>query len=1039
MKTIINGILFFLLFVPVTILAQTSIKGTVTEQSTSLPLPGVNILVKGTTNGTASDFDGEYQLQVNQGDVITFTFIGYQSQEITYTGQSVIDVVLVEDAASLDEVVVIGYGSVKKEDLTGSVDVVSSKEFNKGAIVSADQLLNGKAPGVRITTAGGQPDAEPNIRIRSGASLSANSSPLIVIDGIAIDNTNPAGVKNPLTLVNPNDIESFSVLKDASATAIYGSRASNGVIIITTKKGTSGEPQFNFSTSMSSNSVSKKIDVLDGSEFVQFINEYEAKGIFEAGTSDRLGVPINSVDTREQVIQTFTDSNGMQRGIYNTDWQDAIYRTAISTNYDFSARANLFEKIPFRASVGYNNTEGVVKTSDYERITASLKLTPKFFQDHLKVDLNLKGISADKNAIDEGGALFGAVVMDPTKPIYDTNSPFGGYFTTTSSTSNPTGMLIGQSNPLALLMQRTRPEETQKILGNVEFDYKMHFLPELRAVLNLGVEASRSTIEENYSENAISTYRLSNASNSYIFNPGVNFKENQHITNTTLEGYLVYNKSYDDSFINSFEVQGGYGYQNFKNDGNKEQYLYNTETGLRELQVNESNPNFRYYNVLNLQSFFGRSNINILDKFLVTLSVRADASSLFVTDDVWGNDVWGIFPAAALAWKLKEESFLRDADFVQELKLRLGYGKTGQQDITGLAGGYFPSTPLFTVGNSTTQYLPGVSLYSARAYNENLTWEKTTTYNAGLDFSFFNSGALSGSFDVFKRKTKDLLVLAPVAPGQGFTNLFPQNIGETENEGFELNLGITPVENDDFSLDLNGNIAYSKTEVTNLNGVSSISADESTIPTGTGVKLARHAVGEEVYSAWVFKQVYDENHRPILGAFVDLNGDGQITNDDRYYKALRPNWTFGLGFSTQYKNWDLSASFRGQLDGQMYNTRNLAIGYIEAAIPSNTESLNNVVDFYNGVSDTNFVNRNGNVPFSDYYLENASFLRCENITLGLTVGEAIKDVSFKVYASVNNPFVITDYSGQDPENFNAIDNNFYPRPRVYTLGLNIDF
>ncbi|MFL1013108.1 SusC/RagA family TonB-linked outer membrane protein [Flavisericum labens] len=1039
MKTTTKSLLFFMLALPVFLFGQNSLKGTVTEQSTSLPLPGVNVVVKGTSNGTATDFDGLYEIEVNNGDVLVFTFVGYQTKEITYTGQPTLDVILVEDAAQLEEIVIIGYGSVKKEDLTGSVDVVSSEDFNKGAIVSADQLLNGKAPGVRITNAGGQPDSEPNIRIRSGASLSANSSPLIVIDGIAIDNTNPAGVKNPLSLVNPNDIESFSVLKDASATAIYGSRASNGVIIITTKKGTSGEAKFNFSTSMSSNTVSKKIDVLNGPDFVRFINEFENKGIFETGASDRLGVPINSVNTTEQIIQTFTDSNGQERAIYNTDWQDAIYRTAISTNHNFSARANLFQKIPFRASVGYNNTEGVVKTSDYERLTASLKLTPKFLDDHLKVDLNLKGISAKKNAIDEGGALFGAVVMDPTKPLYDEGSGFGGFFSTTSSTSNPPGMLIGQSNPLALLKQRSRPEKTDKILGNIELDYKMHFLPELRAVVNLGVEASRSEILERYSENSIATYRLSNTSNSYIFNPGVNFKENQHITNTTLEGYLVYNKNFDDSVINSFEIQGGYGYQNFKNDGNKEQYLYDNETGLRELQVNESNPNFRYYNVLNLQSFFGRSNINILNKYLLTFSVRADASSLFVKEDVWADDVWGIFPAAALAWKINEESFLEDVDFFQELKLRVGYGKTGQQDITGLAGGFFPSSPLFTVGNSTTQYLPGVSLYSARAFNENLTWEKTTTYNAGIDFRLFDNSAVSGSFDIFKRKTKDLLVLAPVAPGQGFTNLFPQNIGETENEGFELNLGITPIENENFTLNLNGNIAYSKTEVTNLNGVSNISADESDIPTGTGVKLARHVVGEEVYSAWVFKQVYDLDGRPILGSFVDLNGDGQITNDDRYYKALRPNWTFGFGFSTYYKNWDLSASFRGQLDGQIYNSRNLAIGYVQAAIPSNTESLNNVVDFYSGLSDTNFINRNGNVPFSDYYLESAAFLRCENITLGLTVNEAFKDVSLKVYASVNNPFLITNYSGQDPENFNAIDSDFYPRPRVYTLGLNIDF
>ncbi|AUP80714.1 SusC/RagA family TonB-linked outer membrane protein [Flavivirga eckloniae] len=1025
MKTTTKRLLFFMLILPVFLFGQNAIKGTVTEQSNSIPLPGVNVVIKGTTNGTTTDFDGNFQIKANNGDIIVFSYIGYQTVEITFSGQSTLNVQLSEDTDQLDEIVIIGYGSVKKEDLTGSVDVVSSKEFNKGTVVSADQLLNGKAPGVRITTAGGAPDAKPNIRIRGGASLSANSNPLIVIDGIAVDNSNPAGVNNPLTLVNPNDIESFSILKDASATAIYGSRASNGVIIITTKKGTSGDVKFNFSSNISTSKVSDKIDLFDGNEFVDFITTTYPQ------ETNQLGVPAGSVSTNEAVVQNI---NG--RDIYNSDWQDAIFRTSMSQDYNFSARANLFKKIPFRASVGYNETEGVLKTNDYKRTTASLKLTPKFFEDHLKVDVNVKSIFVDKNNIDNDGALGGAVNFDPTKPIFDSNSPFGGFYTNLNDQQN----IDGSSNPVALLLQRRRPEKVDKVLGNVEFDYKMHFLPELRAVLNLGLEASKAEIEETFSDNALATYRLDNTNSdpnsniyNYVFNPGVNFRENQHITNTTMEAYLAYRKEFDDYFINNFDIQAGYGYQNFKNDGNKEEYRYNTDTGIRELTPNPANPNNRYFNELNLQSFFARSNINLYNKYLVTVSFRADGSSLFRKDKRWGY-----FPAAALAWKLKEEAFLKDLDFINDIKIRIGWGKTGQQDITGIAG-FYPSTPLFRAGLSSSQYLPGAAIYNAEPFNNDLTWEKTTTYNAGIDFNFFKNSIISGSFDIFKRETNDLLVEAPVGPGQGLTNVFPQNIGETESEGFELNLNLNPIQNETINLSFNGNIAYSKTEVVNLNEVTDITAPDSGIPTGTGVNLARHVVGHEAYAAWVFKQIYDANGRPILDAFVDRNNDGIIDNDDRYNVPLRPNWTFGFGFNFNYKNWDLSSSFRGQLDGKMYNARRLSRGYTEAALPNNTQNLNNTLNFFSGAADPNFTNRRGNIPFSDYYLENAAFLRCENIVLGYTFNEILKNTRLKLYAAVNNAFLVTNYSGQDPENFDAIDDNFYPRPRVYSFGVNVDF
>ncbi len=1014
-------LLLVLLVFPVILGAQSNVSGTVTDNTTGEPLPGVNVIIKGTATGTTSDFDGRYEIAANDGAVLQFSYIGFKSVELVVNG-NILNVMLEEDAAQLEEVVVIGYGTTTKKDATGSVTAVTTEEFNKGAIVSTDQLLTGKAAGVRITSNGGAPDSAPNIRIRGGASLSANNNPLIVIDGVPIDNTNPAGVGNPLSLINPNDVESFSILKDASAAAIYGSRASNGVIIITTKKGTSGGPKFNFSTNVTISEVSDKIDLMDGPEFTRFINEFHPTFTGLLGAENP-----NSPGTRT---------------LYDTDWQDAIYRTAFSSDHNFSARANLFNKLPMRFSFGYNNTEGLVKTNDYERYTASLKLTPRLFDDHLKIDINAKGISSEKNAVDEGGALGGAVNMDPTKPIFD-NSPgnrFGGFYqnTVVNDANNPTRLLLdGQFNPLALLLQRSRPEKVQKLLGNVEFDYKMHFLPELRAVLNLGLEVSDADIEEVFSDNSLATYRFDSTNNdidtNFVFNPGVNYREKQSITNKTMDAYLVYAKSPEGGFLKSYDVQGGYSYQNFRNDGNKEIYQYNNETGRRELQINEQNPSNRYFNELNLQSFFGRTNLNLLDKYLITLSVRADGSSLFSKDNRWG-----IFPAAAIAWKLNEENFLKDSQFFYDMKLRLGWGQTGQQDITG-AVGFYPSVPLFEVGSSTSQYLQGVNLYSAKPFNEDLTWEKTTTYNAGLDFGFLESRAVNGSFDVFYRQTTDLLARVPVAPGQGLTDSFVKNVGETESRGFETTLNVTAIQTENTNLEFFSNLSYSKAEVTNLQDVSRIVATESGIPTGTGVNIGYHAVGNQPYAAWVFRQLYDTAGNPIHGAFADFNGDGTVDNDDRYFRPLRPNWTFGFGLNLNWKKFDFSSSFRGQIGGQVYNSRRLTSGWVDRAIPLNSNSLSNVLDFYSGAANFNFVNIQGNVPFSDYFLEDASFVRCENIALGYTLDEVIKGTSIRVYGVVNNPFIITDYSGQDPENFNAIDNNFYPRPRSITFGLNLDF
>jgi iron complex outermembrane receptor protein len=1029
MKTIYKKLLFLVLLLPFSVLSQSVVSGVVQDKITRQSMPGVNVVVEGSSKGISTDIDGKFQLtNVKKGDKIVFSFIGYKNETVTFSNQTTITVSLQEDLNQLSEVVVqIGYGSIKKKDATGSLTTVTSKDFNKGSIISADQLLTGKAAGVRITSSGGQPDASPNIRIRGGASLSASNNPLIVIDGVPIDSSNPAGVGNPFSLINPNDIDSFTILKDASATAIYGSRASNGVVIITTKRGAKGALKFNFSTTVITGSVGKKINVMDGSTFTKFIQENHPT------YTNLLGIDDPSTTATDDL--TTPEVEG--RLLSNTNWQDQIFRTSFSIDNNFSVSGSLFKSVPFRSSIGLLRSEGIVKANDYDRFSYALKLSPTLLNDKLKIDFNAKTILTKKNAIDEGGSLGGAINMDPTKPVYDNSASnrFGGFYQSTRVDGNRL-ILDGAWNPLAILEQRTRPERAFRFLGNVELDYKLDFMPGLRAVVNMGLDASTAKIREVYSDNSLATYRFNSANTdintNYLFNPGENYLENQTMTNTTWDSYFAYAKKLN-GFMSKVDVQAGYSYQNFKNDGNKVLYQYNNDSGLREVVENAQNPTNRYYNNLNLQSFFGRTNIDFANKYLVTLSMRTDGSSLFNKDKRWGY-----FPAAAFAWKLKEESFVKDIAFVNDLKLRLGWGKTGQQDITGNVG-FYPSTPLFQTGSNNSQYLDNSNLYSALAYNPDLTWEKTTSYNLGLDFDLFKNRLITGSFDIYKRETNDLLAKVPLPPGQGLSDTFVKNVGATSSKGFELGLNFNPITTDKMSLSINSNLAYNRTEVTDLKGISAIAAFESGLPTGTGVYIGYHPIGLQPYSAWVFQQLYNEAGEPIVGAFADRNGDNTITNDDRYYKAMRPNWTFGFGFNFNYGNWDVSSAFRGQIGGQVYNSRVLTSGWVDRALPSNSNSLSNVLNFYDGSADSDFQNMNGNTTFSDYFLEDSSFLRCENIVVGYKFNKFYKESSLRVYGALNNPFILTKYSGQDPENFNAIDTNFYPRPKMVTLGLSLDF
>jgi TonB-dependent starch-binding outer membrane protein SusC len=1012
MKTTYKKLLLLLLMLPVTLFAQNKLSGVVTDKANGQTMPGVNVAVKGTNYGVATDFSGAFTISnLKNGDVLTFKFLGYSEFVLNYVGQKTVNIAIQEESSKLNEVVVVGYGSVKKKDATGSVALIAAKDFNKGAIFSVDQLLTGKAAGVRITNNGGDPDSAPNIRIRGGGSVGIENSPLLVVDGVPLGNTNAAGNNNPLSLINPNDIESFTILKDASATAIYGSRASNGVIQITTKKGTSGKTEFNFSSSVSIGEIQKKISVKGGLEYTQFIQAKFPQYTNLLGIDDPTTAAVDNLATPQIEGRILSDTN----------WQDAIYQNSVSTDNNFSVRTNLFKKVPLRVSLGYTKNEGLVKTSGLKRFTPSIRLTPMLFDKHLKIDLNAKGLFSEKNAIDEGGVFGNALNADPTKPIFSSNTlnSVDGYYQGFNGLA-----LDGFTNPLAVLEQRRRPENIRKVIGNIEFDYKFHFLPELRAVLNLGLEASKSKIEETYNDKSIQSYQKITG----IYNPGVNYSENQTITNTLMDAYLVYNKEFT-GIVKRFDVQGGYSYQNFKTDGNKVNYRYNNTSGLREEAIDPKNPNNRYFNPLNLQSFFGRSNIDVAGKYLFTLSFRADASSFFLKEKRWGY-----FPGAAFAWKINEENFLKDSKFISNLKLRLGWGKTGQQDITKITGNYFPSTALFVAGNQTSQYLPNTNSYTALPFDPNLTWEKSTTYNAGLDFDLFKNNIVMGSVDIYKREVTDILAKVSVAPGTALTNQFVKNTGKTEGKGVETSLSIKLVDKENFSLILNTNTAYNYNKIVDLGGDESIQAADAGLPISTGANIGFNAVGYQPNSFFVYEQIYGANGNPIEGAFVDRNKVDGITTADKYYKAVIPNWTFGFGLNASYKNFDFTSSFRGQKGGLVYNSKELIAGNVNHAAPGVVTALSNVLS-----GDLLFNNNINTIPFSDYFLQDASFIRCENITLGYKFNNVVKNGSLRIYVAGNNLFVASKYTGQDPENFNGIDNNFYPRPRLYTFGLNLNF
>ena len=1016
------------LFLSVSAFAQIDVKGHV-KDAQGEPVIGATVRVVGTQTATVTDFDGNFALKANQGADITVTYVGYQ--EATVKAAANLEITLQEDAAVLNEVVVIGYGQVKKSDLTGSVTAMRPDSKNKGVVVNPQDMIAGKVAGVNITSNDGAPGSGAMIRIRGGSSLNASNDPLIVIDGLAMDNEGVKGLSNPLSMINPADIESFNVLKDASATAIYGSRGSNGVIIITTKKGRKGAlaPQVSYSGSLTISNNKKTLEVMNGDEYRAFITKMYGEG----------SIPVSALGTA------------------NTNWQDEIFRTAISHDHNVTV-AGAVKNLPYRVSVGYTGQQGTLKTSDFKRVTAAINLNPSFFNDHLTLNLNAKGMYAETQYAD-GGAVGAAVYYDPTQDPhaftseyhkqmlgndYDkTLSNFGGYFQWPAvanydgDTSWPYGYnsTANIANPLSLLYGRDQHARSRSFIGSADIDYKVHGFEDLRLHLTLGADISKG-IETTNNERWYT--------GSWYY--GSNGDETILKRNHQLSAYAQYYK--DFAKVHHFDIMGGYEWQHFWRD-QKNDYVGTypstspkwTDPSTSPLgnAVNER-PHTPYHFRTDsyLVSFFGRANYSLLDRYMITATIRHDGSSRF-------KEHWSTSPSVALAWKINEEPFLKSVEALSELKLRLSWGQMPQQ------AGAIPDyswIPTYSMNTGTDSYYPVAgdgTLYRPDNYTPNLKWEKTTSYNIGFDWGIFNQ-RLSGTIDVYYRKTTDLLNYAPTKALSAYRNQAWQNIGSLENKGIEATISWKPVQTKDWFWKLDYNITYNKNEITDLSGVSE---DGSPVP-NTNIKigvdryLQYQQVGHPINSFYVFQQAYDSNGKPIENAVVDRNGDGQITQADKYfYKSPAAPVTMGLASRVEYKNFDFSFSLRASLGNYVYNNNEQGMANVNA-----TEVWKSSLLYMNNYT-YEAVNRNWQTyqitsQLSDYYVHNASFLKCDNITLGYSFNDLFKSASYhglsgRLSIAAQNVFTITKYEGLDPEVGNGFDSNMYPRPFSVVVGLNLNF
>ena len=993
-----------------------TVSGTVTDP-TGEPLIGASVLVQGTSNGVATDFDGNYQIAVDANGTLVVSYVGYETQNVAVAGQTTVNVVLQENSVMLAEVVAIGYGAVKKSDATGSVAVIKPDEIEAGISTSAQDMLVGASPGVVVTTDGGNPTGGAAIRIRGGASLSASNDPLIVIDGVPMSGDSYAGA-NPLTMISPDNIESMTILKDASATAIYGSRASNGVIIITTKKGQSGAPQVNFSANMHVNSARKTWDVMSGDEFREMV--------------------MNQIGTESAIAQL---------GTANTNWQDEVLRTSISQDYSLSVGGTA-GILPYRVSASYTNNQGILKTSSMDRTTVGFKLTPKFFDGHLSVLANANGAYIKTRQADTG-AVGTALTYNPTLPVYSGSNMYNGYTTLVDASGKP--LDNSPNNPLSMLESVNNVAEVLNSNGNLQLDYSLHFLPELHLNLNLGYEVSENKTNSTTAQNSPQSWR-----GNYYDGAGTVYNHYDLKRNTVLEFYGNYKKEFE-SIKSNLDVILGYSWERRDYQGHSlttfnttgynnnwsEVYadgVYNLvedpATADRIGHSYNDQPTYYWKGQLNLISFYGRLNYAYDNKYLLTFTLRDDGTSRFSPDTRWG-----LFPALALGWKISEMDFFEAArKNMNEFKLRLGWGVTGQQAV----GGYYPYIPVYAQSTSS-----GVVNYPSpdgknaewinplypKAYQEDLKWEETTTWNVGFDMAWLNN-RITASLDWYLRDTKDLLAYVPVPAGMTTTNFMDRNIGELRNIGIEANIGAKPVVTKNFTWNTALNVAWNKNELTKLTG--SNEEDQSYYLQAAGNPASEnagalqvHKAGHPAYSFYLLEQVYDQNGQPIPNQYVDQNQDGEINDADLVIRHSRdPKVTLSWNNTFNYKNWDLGIQLRANVGNYVFNS---VLASKSNLTTVDRYGLNNLVktDFY-----FNDASANSNLVRSDYFLENASFVRCDNITLGYTWNELLNNnLRLRLFGAVQNPFVITKYRGLDPEVFSGVDNNVYPRPVTFSLGL----
>lgn len=975
-----QGLFMLFFFSVLTASAQSgTISGRVLDE-TGQGLPGASVVVKGTTRSTATDAKGNYSLSaLSAGNlVLVASYVGYETLEkaAVVSGNIRVDFNLLPDAQKLSEVVVIGYGTTTKKNLTGAVTTVTSKDFQKGVITTPDQLIQGKVAGVVIVPGGGQPGSAGTIRIRGGASLTASNNPLYVIDGIPLSGEGISGSASQLSLINPADIESFTVLKDANATAIYGSRASNGVVLITTKKGGGAGPTFNFSTNNSYATVARKVDVLSADQVRAYVNE-------------------NGTTATKALL-----------GTANTDWQDEIYDNAFGTDNNFTL-SGTFKNVPYRVSAGYLDQKGLLLTDRLKRGTGGIRLTPSLLNNHLKVDLNLKGTISDSRFANQL-AVPNAIAFDPTQTVH-ANNQFGNYFEWISGT---VPNINTPRNPVSLLENYSNRAKADRSFGNLQLDYAFHFLPELHANVNIGYDVAKGQGLTQVPADAAYYYLTKGYSLGYLGTQQDKF----------IEAYLNYTKDVE-SINSNFNITAGYG--NY--DNSKKNYALPTYNALGELQAM---PNFPFDIQRNkLRSYYGRFIYTLADRYILSATMRADGSSKFNP-----SGRWGYFPSAAFTWRVKEEAFLKNSKTLSDLKIRLSYGETGNKDGIG----NYTYLPNYSSSVDQAQYQMGDNfyhLYSPLPYDKDLRWESTTTYNAGLDYGFLN-GRIYGSVDVYYKKTKDLLSTVEIPIGTNFSNQLLTNVGNMENKGIEASINIGILKGDKVNWDIGFNLSYNKNKVTNLtlNNNPDFKLQARGITGGIDNYIQYHSVGLEPFAYLLYKQVYDASGSPLEGVYEDLNGDGRISDEDRrFYKSPTPAYVMGFNTSFNYGKWTLSTVLRSNIGGYIYDNVSSQFGVSRFML--NEKYINNTsTDLYK----SKFVN---NQYKSDYYLKNASFLKMDNLGLNFNAGKLSKTgtATLSISANCQNVFVLSDYKGIDPEIFSGIDYNLYPRPRTYTLGVNVGF